>query len=196
MRPELSACQLVEPVVLLAGGKRPLAHVDVDHLAGTCLQRRHRKGAGVGKQVQHLAAARIGLAGNVLSHPPPAGSHVQKQAMVLAAQYMHQKARAIFLHRVRIGQAALHQPGLRSPQSATLVDPDERLARVDLLPAGLQCITNGLEIATLQRSKAGQYDGRREDVERQVLAAGMQAAAAMEKALRVLAQRHGGDGVE
>ena len=36
----------------------------------------------------------------------------------------------------------------------------------------------------------------REDVERQVLAARKQAAATVKEALRILAHRHGGDGIE
>ena len=70
------------------------------------------------------------------------------------------------------------------------------IGRRDLLPAGLQRGADGGELFVGGGGEAGEDEDRRVDVERPLLAAGIQAATAVEDAAGVYRQGHGGDGVE
>ena len=125
----------VELMVALPLGQRPFCHVKVQHRARTGQPRHHRESAGVGKQVQH-AAARVGL--RPVLDPLAASGHVQKQAVVLAAQQVHLVACAVFTHEVRRGHAAGHQAVLNAELIPMLKHPIQRLAWRQLGPAGGQ----------------------------------------------------------
>ena len=103
--------QAVEPVVLLAGGERAARHVEVGDVRRAALQGGDGEGAGIGDQVEHAGAAPLpGLErGGELAHPAAAFGHVEEQAVVLAAQHVHQKARGAFGNDVRVGHAAGHE---------------------------------------------------------------------------------------
>jgi hypothetical protein len=185
-------------VVLLARGQRALGHVHVHHLAGAGLQRHHRKGAGIGEQVEHLEAeAVLGVGGHMGMHPAPALGHVQEQAVVLAAQHMHAVAGAGLGDHMRVGHFAGHEPGFGGRSGlAQLVDPVQGLGRGQFVPAPDQRIADGGQGIVSQRLEAGEHQHGREGVQRQVLAARMQAATAVEDALGVGGRFHPGDGVE
>ncbi|MPN35353.1 hypothetical protein SDC9_182851 [bioreactor metagenome] len=185
-------------MVLLPDGQRAAAHVHVDDLRGTRLQRHQRERAGVGEQVEHLERTRVlSACRDVLAHPLPPGRHVEEQAVVLAAQHMHQIARAGLAHHMRLGHAAAHQFGAAlAAHQPDLQHPVQRLARCDLRPARRKRIADGSDGRVVQFGKTGQHQHGRIGVERQVLAALVHAAPAVEDARGVGGAAHVRDGVE
>ena len=185
--------QPIEPVVLPPRGQCAPGHVHVDHLGRACAQRRHRKRAGVGKQVEH---AQAGVLRGVALHPAAAFGHVQEQAVVLPAQHMHQVARAVFLHHMRLGHLACHGAGFALLRVAALVHPVQCGAGCQCGPARLQGLVHGGQQGVVGGFKAGEHPHGRVGVQRPAFAAGVQAAPAVEDAAGLGGQRSGGNGGE
>ena len=72
------------------------------------LARDHGEGAGVGKQVEHLATR---VSAHVFAHPAAALGHVQKQAMVLPLEHVYQIPRTVLGDHMGRGHTAGHQAG-------------------------------------------------------------------------------------
>ena len=124
--------------------------------------------------------------------------------MVLAAQHMGFEARAVLGHYVRVRHLALHQPRFGAALGAqrfvtALEDPVQRLPWGQHGPALGQGLANGgqLRVGLVGGwQKAGEHEHGRVGVQRPLLAAGVAAPTAVEDALRIGGQGHGGDGAE
>ena len=117
--------------------------------------------------------------------------------MVLATQQVHAVARAVLGDHMGLGHRAGHEPRLRAVAAQPgLQHPVQRLAWRDLLPARREGRADGGLVLRRQCSETGQQQHGRERVEHQVLAARVQATAAVEDALRIGREGHPGDGVE
>ncbi len=175
------------------------------HLFGPTVQCHHGKRAGVGEQVEHLEAIAVLPAGlGILAHPAAAFSHVQEQAMVLAAQHMGFEARAVLGDYVRVGHLpCISRVSVRPwVRSASLRHWKTQFSGCPGARTGPALGQGGADGGQLRFGlvggwqKAGEHEHGRVGVQRPLLAAGVSAATAVEDALRIGGQGHGGDGAE
>ena len=122
--PDPAQVMVIEPMVVAPPRQRRLRHVEVDHLLRTTGNRRHRKTAGVGKQVEHP------LAGRLLAYPAAPVAHVEEQAVVLLLPEVELVTQAVFddhLVHARLAQ----QPLAGAVRQVAVLDVDRR-TRPDL----------------------------------------------------------------
>ena len=171
MHQEAGTCHhAIELVVLLANGHRTLAHVHVHHMPCPRLHGHHRKRAGVGKQVEHFqACARLHMS----AYPTTALGHVEEQAVVLPLEHMHPIAGTVFVHHVRFGHLACHEPSFGLAGVAALEHPVQRLIGCQLLPAFSQGLVRHSKFFFGHGLKTGQHPYRRKDIECPLFAAGV-----------------------
>ena len=121
--------QAIELVVLLPGGNGPARHVHVHHLPGACLQRHHRKGAGVGKEVEHFHPRRspCRAATCVCTQRRPSAMSRNRPWFWPRSTCTRKRAPSS-VTTCGSGHAARHQPGVGLALVAALVDPVQRRA--------------------------------------------------------------------
>jgi hypothetical protein len=132
----------------------------------------------------------------MLAHPAATFAHVQKQAVVEAAQQVHLELRALLADHMRIRHRTAEHAGVGAHLVAVLEHQIQGLIGHQFCPAGRERGLNGRQHLVAHRLVAGQQQNRGIPVQRPLLATRVQTAAAVEEALGVQGQRHRGDGVE